>query len=87
MEDAMSAKWTKKAEKYYDLVMREVKKTFGDGQFFLVRDAYNKMDILRHLSDAYAYDIIMGVLLMARDKNEIVQIGRHYVINEKAKAK
>jgi hypothetical protein len=57
--------------------MDELKKMNLKGKF-LVKDVFSRIKTLSHLSDSYAYDVLVAILVSAVEKKEINKLGRVY---------
>ena len=62
---------------FYSSVMDEIKRKELPDQF-LVRMIFNDIKCLSHLSDSYAYDVLVAVCLTAAKKGDLLRVGRFY---------
>lgn len=78
------AEWrTKGADRYYAAVMEEVREIKKNKPPFLVRDLLAEVQSVSHLSDSYAYDMLMAVMIEAARRGELERLGRRYRIKKK----
>jgi hypothetical protein len=62
---------------FYNPILDELKIKAPKNKF-LVKDVFNHIESIKHLSDTYAYDVLVSVLVTAVERNDINKIGKFY---------